>query len=100
MLKTSVSLERLISKRLEFIEVKVKKSGIGSNSVEFAKKLGKSKGQNLSKSQKSVKLTIKSSKNENLSNFNAIETGSSFLTSDAKTAFNCLWLAFTKTLIL
>ena len=53
----------------------------------------KSKGK---KSAKSKKL----SKRKNLPKFDAKETRSSFLTSDAKTAFNSLQLAFTKALIL
>ena len=36
-------------------------------------------------------------KSKNLSNFDTTEARLSFLTFDAKTVFNCLWLAFTKT---
>ena len=42
----------------------------------------------------------KSSKSGNSSNFDAIEDGPKFLTLDARTAFNCLWLAFTEAPIL
>ena len=35
-------------------------------------------------------------KSENLPNFDTIETKSKFLIPNAKTAFNCLWLAFIK----
>ena len=76
------------------------------NGVKHAKKLRKlfksrklksekmSKSQNLAKSEKSL------SKNENLINFDIAEARSKFLIPNTKTAFNHLWLAFTKTLIL
>ena len=74
--------------------------GFGGNSVEYAKKLGKSKGQKMSKSQKSVKSRKNSSKSENSPNFGATKTGLSFLTPGAREAFNHLRLAFTEAPIL
>ena len=72
--------------------------------MEHAKKLKKSKSQKLAKSQKSSKLrklkSEKLSKGRNLSNFNIMEVGSSFLIPNTRTAFNYLWLTFIKTLIL
>ena len=68
--------------------------------VEIAKMSGKSKGQKtsksqkLAKSQKSFKLGKNSSKSENSPNFGATKTGPSFLTPEARLAFNRLWLAF------
>ena len=77
------------------------------DSDELIKKYGKllktrksSKSQKLFKSRKLAKSRKKLSKSGNLSNFDTKENRSSFLTSDAKTAFNYLWLAFTKALIL
>ena len=67
---------------------------------EFAKKLGKSKGQNLSKSRKLAKSRKNLLKNGHSPNFGATETGPSFLTLGARKAFNCLQLAFTKAPIL
>ena len=70
----------------------------GSN--KSIKKYGKlSKTRKLSKSQKSAKSRKKLSKRGNLPNFNAKENGLNFLIPNAKTAFNCLWLAFIKVLI-
>ena len=40
------------------------------------------------------------SKSRNLTIFDATEDGPKFLTLDAKTAFNCLWLAFIEAPIL
>ena len=54
----------------------------------------------MSKSQKSAKSEKKSSKSGNLPNFDAKNNRPSFLTSKAKTAFNYLWLTFTKAPIL
>ena len=56
------------------------------------KKLAKSKN---SKGKKSAK-SKKSSKNRNSPNFSATEPEPSFLTPEARWAFNCLQLAFTK----
>ena len=47
-----------------------------------------------------AKLRKKLSKIRNLTNFDAIEIGSKFLVFDARTALNCLWLAFIKAPIL
>ena len=64
----------------------------------------KSKSEKLAKSQKLSKLrksiSEKSSQSKNLPNFNIMEIRPSFLTPNARTTFNCLWLAFTKALIL
>ena len=75
--------------------------------VEHAKKSGKSKGQKSAKSQKLSKSrkskgekSKKPPKSGNSSNFNAKDTGPSFLTSKARSAFNRLRLAFTKAPIL
>ena len=79
----------------------------GFGGEKHAKKSGKSKGQKLAKSQKLSKSgkskgekSKKPSKIGNSPNFDATETGSSFLTPGAREAFNRLWLAFTKALIL
>ena len=64
-------------------------------SMEYAKKSEKT-----SKSQNSTKPRKKLSKSENSTNFDAIKAGSKFLTPDARTAFNCLRLAFIEVLIL
>ena len=68
----------------------------GGDGVEPAKKSQKSKGQKTSKSQKSSKPGKNSSKSGNLRNFGNTEFGPSFLTPKARSAFNRLWLAFTK----
>ena len=77
---------------------------IGGNGIKHVKKSRKLKGKKLAKSRKSFKSkSIKSkklSKNRNSPNFDATKVGPSFLTFDAKAAFNCLRLAFTKALIL
>ena len=72
----------------------------GSDSVEHAKKSGKLKGQKTSKSQKLVKLGKNLSKSGNSPNFGTTDTEPSFLTPDARGAFNHLRLAFTKAPIL
>ena len=65
--------------------------GVGKNGVEHAKKSEKtSKSWKLSKSGKRL------SKSRNSTNSDATEDGSKFLTPDARTAFNCLRLAFTE----
>ena len=61
-----------------------------------SQKLAKSRKLSKSKSEKSKK----PSKSKNSSNFNATEAGPSLLTPNARTAFNRLWLAFIKALIL
>ena len=72
----------------------------GNNSLEHAKKSRKSKGQKTSKSQKSAKSKKNLSKNENSPNFGATESGPSFLTPKARSAFHYLQLAFTKAPVL
>ena len=72
----------------------------GGDGVEHAKKSRKSKGQKMSKSQKSAKSGKNSSKSGNSPNFGATEAGPSFLTPEARSAFNRLWLAFTEAPIL
>ena len=57
------------------------------------------KSQKLSKSQESAKSKKELSKSWNLSKFDAKENAPSFFTPNTKTAFNYLWLAFTKALI-
>ena len=75
--------------------------------VEHAKKSGKSKSPKSAKSQKSSKSRKSKSKKSkkppksgNSPNFDAKNTGPSFLTPGAKEAFNHLQLAFTKAPIL
>ena len=70
----------------------------GDKLIEKYKKL--SKTRKLFKSQKLAKSRKKLLKNKNLPHFDAKENGPSFLTLDARTAFNHLWLTFTKTPIL
>ena len=79
----------------------------GGDGVEHAKKSEKSKGQKsaksrkLSKSEKSKgEKSKKLPKIGNTLNFDAKNTGPSFLTPKARSAFNRLRLAFTKALIL
>ena len=101
MLKTAAPSERLT---LE--EVNDNKGGDSVDDVggmEIAKKSKKSKGQKTSKSQKSAKSQKlfklgkskgeklkKSSKSGNSPNFDAKNIRPSFLTLEAKLAFNCL----------
>ena len=63
-------------------------------------KSGKSKSKKMSKSWNLAKSGKKLSKSENSTNFDAMEVGPKFLTPDARTTFNRLWLAFTEALIL
>ena len=92
--------ERSTSDRLEVDDSKGG-DAIGGDGVEFAKKSGKLKGQKLAKFQKlKGKKSKKPSKDGNSPNFDATEARSSFLISDARTAFNRLRLTFTKTPIL
>ena len=79
----------------------------GGDGVEYAKKSGNSKGQKLAKSRKSSKSgkskgekSKKSPKSRTSPNFNAEDTGPSFLTPEARSAFNRLRLAFTEAPIL
>ena len=69
-----------------------KKSGKLSKGLKLSK-LGNSKGKNLAKSKKP-------SKSGNSPNFDTKKAGPSFLTPEARAAFNCLWLAFTKAPVL
>ena len=85
---------------------KVDRFGIGKNGIEHAKKsrkLSKSrkpKNKKMSKSQNLAKSEKKLSKNGNSTNFDTTKDGPKFLTPNARTAFNHLWLAFTEALIL
>ena len=75
---------------------KFNKFDIDRNDVKYAKKseklskLKKSKNKKISKSQNLAKLEKKLLKNRNLTNFSVIEVKLKFLTSNAKTTFNCL----------
>ena len=105
MLKTTVLPKKLISDKLKTSNGK---SGISidSDGMEHAKKSEKLKTQNLLKSQKlfksqkSAKTRKKLSKRGNSTNFDAKKTKLNFLIPKARMTFNCLWLAFTKALIL
>ena len=59
-------------------------------------RLEKLKSEKMSKSQNSTKSRKKLSKNGNSTNFNATEGGPKFLTSNTRTTFNRLQLAFTE----
>ena len=59
-------------------------------------KLRKSKSEKMSKSQNLVKSGKKLPKSGNSTTFDVTEDRPKFLTPDARTAFNHLWLAFTK----
>ena len=86
-----------------FVATQISVVKSGNKSIEKFIKLKTrklSKNQKLSKSQKLAKSEKKLSKSENLPNFDIKKNGPSFLTLYAKTIFNRLWLAFTKTLIL
>ena len=80
--------------------------GVGRNSVKYIKKseklfkLRKLKSKKTSKSWNLAKSGKKSLKNENSTNFDTIEDRSKFLTLDARTTFNRLWLAFIEASIL
>ena len=96
MLKTAAPPERLT---LEKVGDGEGGDGVDCGGVEIAKKSGKLKGQKMSKSRKLSKSEKNSSKNGNSSTFNATESGPSFLTPEARSAFNRLRLAFTEALI-
>ena len=86
-LKTIILLQILIATKM----LATNKVGGVEGSNKSIEKYGKlSKIGKLSISQKSAKLKKKLSKSENLSNFNAQENRPSFLTLNAKTAFNHL----------
>ena len=84
----------------------VNKFGVSRNGIEHTKKSeklsksGKSKSKKISKFRNLAKSEKKLLKSGNLTNFDAMGAGPKFLTPDARTAFNCLWLAFTETSIL
>ena len=90
----TILLKRSILEQLEVGDNKIDGFDINSGK-KIVKKLRK-----LFKSQKPAKSKKNLSKSENLPNFGAIEVGLKFLTPNARTAFNYLWLAFIKTLIL
>ena len=81
---------------------------VGNKLIEKCGKLLKtrklSKGLKLSKSENSKGKKLakfkKPSKSKNSPIFNAKKAGPNFLMLEARTAFNRLWLAFTKALIL
>ena len=97
MLKTAAPPERSTSERLK---VSNGKSSDSIDGVKIAKKLEKSKGQKLSKSQKPAKTGKNLLKSGNSPNFDAKDSGPSFLTPKARAAFNDLRLTFTKAPIL
>ena len=74
---------------------KLSKTGKLSKSRKSSKS-GKSKSEKMSKSRNLAKSGKKLSKSWNSTNFDATEDGPKFLTPNAKTAFNCLRLAFTE----
>ena len=98
MLKTTILLERLISKQLKICNNKINGFSIISNK-KIAKKSEKLKSQNLFKFQKLAKFK-KLSKSGNLPNFDNIKTKPGFLIFDTKEVFNSLWLTLTKASIL
>ena len=106
MLKTTVPPERSTLKRLGVDDGKVHRFDVSGNGMEHAKKLGKlsksgkSKSEKTSKSRNLAKSGKKLSKSGNPTNFDATEDKPRFLTLDARTAFNRLWLAITEAPIL
>ena len=108
MLKTTMSSQVLVADEvLAANEV----DGVegGDESIEKCGKLSKtgkssksqkSKSEKMSKSWNLAKSGKKSSKSGNSTNFDATKNGPKFLTPDARTAFNCLRLAFSEALIL
>ena len=106
MLKTIILPERSTLERLRIGDGEVDRFGVDKNGVEYAKKSeklsksGKSKSEKMSKSRNSAKSGKKLSKSGNSTNFDAIEDEPKFLTSDTRTTFNHLRLAFTEVLIL
>ena len=104
MLKTTMSSQVLVADEVLAADEVDGVEG-GDESIEKCGKLSKtgklsksqkSKSEKTSKSQNSAKSGKKSSKSGNSTNFDATEDGPKFLTSDAKTAFNRLRLAFTE----
>ena len=90
MLKTAAPPERPTSKKVGDCEGG---DSIDGGGVKIAKKSRKSKSQKLAKSKKP-------SKSGNSPNFDAKKAGPSFLTPEARSAFNRLRLAFTEAPIL
>ena len=114
MLKTTILLQVFIANKM-LIANEV--SGIkgGNESIKKCKKLskirklleslklsksGNLKGKKSSKFRKSAKSRKKLSTSKNLSNFDTKKNKLSFLIPNARTAFNCLRLVFTKASIL
>ena len=94
MLKTTILFQVLVvNKVLAVSEI----DGIKNN--KSTQKFVESKTRKLSKSQKLAKFK-KLLKCGNSPNFSAKKSGLTFLTSSTRKTFNCLWLAFTKALIL
>ena len=85
---------------------KVNKLSDHKNDMKYVKKSRKSsksrksKSEKISKSQNLAKSRKRLSKSENSTNSNTMENRLKFPTPNARTAFNCLWLAFTKAPIL
>ena len=92
MLKSTLLSERSIFEKLKFGDNKFSKFGISGKKLD--KNSGKLKNEKLSKLEKSKgKKSAKSKKqlkSWNSLNLGVIETGSSFLTSDARISFNRL----------
>ena len=102
MLKTTMSSQVLAAN--EVGSIGGGGDGLSDGPKRVEPKTGRSESQKLSKSgnlegKKSAK-SKKPSKSRNSPNFDAKKTGSSFLTSDAREAFNHLRLAFIKASIL
>ena len=96
-LKTAAPPERLTLEEVGDVEGG---DGVDSSGIEITKKSEKLKGQKTSKSRKLSKSGKNSSKSGNSPNFGATEAGPSFLTPEARSAFNRLRLAFTEAPIL
>ena len=84
----------------------INRFNINENGIEYAKKLEKlfklkkSKSEKIFKSQNFAKLEKKLLKSRNSINFGIIKVVPKFLNPNTSIAFNCLWLAFIKALIL
>ena len=94
MLKMTISLERLTPEWLGISNGEVDRFGVDGSVEHIIKSKKTSKSWNLAKPGKKL------SKSGNLTNFDIMEARPKFLTSNTKTAFYCLWLAFIKVLIL
>ena len=97
MLKTTVSLQVLVVNEV-FAADQVGGVESSNESIEKCGKLSKIGKLSMSRNSKGKKLakSKKPSKSGNSPNFNAMKAGSSFLTPDARAAFNRLQLTFTK----